>query len=89
MLRGKVSIQNVGQLSVSDLSFEAGSQKIKKAIAKVYTTVASGQSQVEISLSRIRTIKITLIGSKQPGNYSISSLGTVFNALFLGGGAKR
>ncbi|MFT4847610.1 MAG: protein involved in polysaccharide export with SLBB domain [Sediminicola sp.] len=85
-VEGKISIQNVGQLSVSGLSFEATSQKIKNAIAKVYTTVASGQSQVEISLSRIRTIKITLIGSKQPGNYSISSLGTVYNALFLGGG---
>jgi protein involved in polysaccharide export with SLBB domain len=29
---------------------------------------------------------IRLIGSKQPGNYSISSLATVYNALFLGGG---
>jgi protein involved in polysaccharide export with SLBB domain len=85
-VEGKISIQNVGQLSVSGLSFEATSLRIKKAIAKVYNTVASGQSQVEISLSRIRTIKITLIGSKQPGNYSISSLGTVYNALFLGGG---
>ena len=85
-VEGKVNIKNVGSLSVSNLSFEAASQKIKKAIANVYTSVASGQSKVEISLSRIRTIKITLIGSKQPGNYSISSLGTVYNALFLGGG---
>jgi protein involved in polysaccharide export with SLBB domain len=40
-------------------------------------------------LSRIRTIKVTLIGSKQPGNYSISSLATVYNALFLGGGPAK
>lgn len=88
-VEGKVSIKNVGQFSISDLSFEAGSQKIKNAIAKVYSTVASGQSQVEVILSKIRTIKITLIGSKQPGNYSISSLGTVYNALFLGGGPAK
>lgn len=49
----------------------------------------SGQSQVGISLSRIRTIKVTLIGSKQPGNYSVSSLATVYNALFLGGGPAK
>ncbi|MDN3676049.1 SLBB domain-containing protein [Flavobacterium paronense] len=85
-VEGKVSIQNVGQFSVSGMTFEAATTKIKSAIAKVYSTVASGQSQVGISLSRIRTIKITLIGSKQPGNYSISSLATVYNALFLGGG---
>ena len=85
-VEGKISIQNVGQLSVSGMTFEAATKKIKSAIGKVYSTVASGQSQVGISLSRIRTIKITLIGSKQPGNYSISSLATVYNALFLGGG---
>jgi protein involved in polysaccharide export with SLBB domain len=42
-----------------------------------------------VSLSRIRTIKVTIIGSKQPGNYSISSLATVYNALFLGGGPGK
>lgn len=86
---GKVSIPNVGQLAVSGMTIEAASQKIKKAIAGVYSTVASGQSQVDISLSRIRTIKVTIIGSKQPGNYSVSSLATVYNALFLSGGPAQ
>ncbi|POY38099.1 sugar transporter [Flavobacterium alvei] len=86
---GKVSIQYVGQIPVSGMTIEAATQKIKSAIARVYSTVASGQSQVGISLSRIRTIKVTIIGSKQPGNYSISSLATVYNALFLGGGPGK
>jgi protein involved in polysaccharide export with SLBB domain len=51
----------------------AKTKKIRGAIAQVFSTVASGQSQVSVSLSRIRTIKVTIIGSKQPGNYSISS----------------
>jgi protein involved in polysaccharide export with SLBB domain len=55
----------------------------------VYSTVQSGQSQVGVSLSRIRTIRVTIIGSKQPGNYSVSSLATVYNALFLGGGPGK
>jgi protein involved in polysaccharide export with SLBB domain len=88
-LEGKVNIQNVGQISVSGITIEAATQKIKTAIARVYSTVSSGQSQISISLSRIRTIKVTLIGSKQPGNYSISSLATVYNALFLGGGPSK
>ena len=85
-VEGKVIIKYVGQLSVIGMTVEAATKKIKNAIASVYSTVRSGQSQVSISLSRVRTIKITLIGSKLPGNYSISSLGTVYNALFLGGG---
>ncbi|MGL2988144.1 SLBB domain-containing protein [Flavobacterium sp. RSSA_27] len=88
-VEGKVSVQYVGQIAVSGLTIEAATQKIRAAIARVYSTVASGQSQVGVSLSRIRTIKVTLIGSKQPGNYSISSLATVYNALYLGGGPAK
>lgn len=88
-VEGKVNIQYVGQIAVSGMTIEAASVKIKNAIARVYSTVRSGQSQVGISLSRIRTIKVTLIGSQQPGNYSISSLATVYNALFLGGGPAK
>jgi protein involved in polysaccharide export with SLBB domain len=85
-VEGKVSIQYVGQISVAGMSIEAATQKIRGAMSKVYSTLGSGQSQLSVSLSRIRTIRVTIIGSKQPGNYSISSLATVYNALFLGGG---
>ncbi|CAM2785417.1 protein involved in polysaccharide export, contains SLBB domain of the beta-grasp fold [Flavobacterium succinicans] len=88
-VEGKVTIQYVGQIPVSGLTIEAATQKIRAAIARVYSTVASGQSQVGVSLSRIRTIKVTIIGSKQPGNYSVSSLATVYNALYLGGGPSK
>ncbi|WP_035668027.1 SLBB domain-containing protein [Flavobacterium sp. 83] len=88
-MEGKVNIQYVGQIPVSGMTIEAATQKIKEAIARVYSTVRSGQSQVGISLSRIRTIRVTLIGSRQPGNYSVSSLATVYNALFLGGGPGK
>jgi protein involved in polysaccharide export with SLBB domain len=88
-VEGKISIQYVGQISVSGMSIEAATQKIKSAIAKVYSTVRSGQSQVSVSLSQIRTIKITVVGGKQPGNYSISSLATVYNALHLAGGPGK
>lgn len=88
-VEGKINIQYVGQIPVSGMTIEAATQKIKNAIARVYSTVSSGQSQVGVSLSRIRTIKVTIIGSKQPGNYSISSLATVYNALFLGGGPGK
>jgi len=88
-VEGKVNIQYVGQISVSGMTIEAATQKIKGAMGRVYSTINSGQSQVGVSLTRIRTIRVTLIGSKQPGNYSVSSLATVYNALFLGGGPRK
>lgn len=88
-VEGRITIDYVGQIYVSGMSIEAATQKIKVAIAKVYSTVRSGQSQVSISLSQIRTIKVTIVGGKQPGNYSISSLATVYNALHLAGGPGK
>ncbi|MHC0447277.1 SLBB domain-containing protein [Flavobacterium sp. 3-218] len=88
-VEGKINIDYVGQISVSGMSIEAATQKIKAAIARVYSTVLSGQSQVSVSLGKIRTIKVTIVGGKQPGNYSISSLATVYNALHLAGGPGK
>jgi len=88
-VEGKISIEYVGQIAVSGMTIEAATQKIKAAIARVYSTVRSGQSQVSVSLGKIRTIKITVVGGKQPGNYSISSLATVYNALHLAGGPGK
>ncbi|MCR4030904.1 MULTISPECIES: SLBB domain-containing protein [Flavobacterium] len=88
-VEGKISIEYVGEIAVSGMTIEAATQKIKAAIARVYSTVRSGQSQVSISLGKIRTIKITVVGGKQPGNYSISSLATVYNALHLAGGPGK
>lgn len=88
-VEGQISIEYVGQISVSGMTIEAATQKIKAAIARVYSTVRSGQSQVSVSLGKIRTIKITVVGGKQPGNYSISSLATVYNALHLAGGPGK
>jgi protein involved in polysaccharide export with SLBB domain len=60
-VEGKISIQNVGEISVSGMKIEAATQKIESAIARVYSTVSSGQSQVR--LGRIRTIKVTIIAN--------------------------
>lgn len=86
---GRIGVQYVGQISVAGMTIEAATQKIKGAMSKVYSTVKSGQSQVSVSLNKIRTIKVTVVGGNQPGNYSVSSLATVFNALHLAGGPGK
>ena len=83
---GKISLPIIGQIFVSGLTFEAAKSLIKKSCSKIYGSLNSGQSSLSMSLSKIRTIKITIIGAKKPGNYSVSSLSTVFNALHIAGG---
>lgn len=83
---GYISVPVVGQIHVSGLSFEAAKTQIKAASQKTYPSLITGQSQISLSLAKIRSIRITIIGAQKPGNYSVSSLSTVFNALHIAGG---
>lgn len=85
---GRITLPVVGQIFVNGLTFEAARIQIKKACGKIYSSLNSGQSSLSVSLSKIRTIKITIIGAKKSGNYSVSSLSTVFNALHIAGGPE-
>jgi protein involved in polysaccharide export with SLBB domain len=84
---GNISVPNVGQIKVVGMTIEAATQKIKNTLASsVYKTLQSGGSKMSLSLSKIRSIKVTVIGSNRPGTYNLSSLSTVFNALYVAGG---
>ena len=84
---GNVSIPNVGLIKVAGLTIEAATQKIKNTMGStVYTYLRSGGSKISVTLSKIRTIKVTIIGANRPATYRLSSLATVFNALYVSGG---
>lgn len=84
---GNISIPNVGLIRVAGLTIEAATQKIKTTMGSgVYTFLRSGGSKISVTLSKIRTIKVTIIGANRPATYRLSSLATVFNALYVSGG---
>lgn len=84
---GFISIPNVGQIKVAGMTIESATEKIKSVMGNgVYSYLKSGGSKISVTLSKIRSIKVTIIGSNRPGSFSISSLATVFNALYIAGG---
>ncbi len=85
---GEIYIQNVGPINVNGLSIEQATQKVKAKLAStIYNAIKSGQTQVQISLGKIRSIRVTVIGqAKKPGTYTVSSLTTLYNILYLCGG---
>jgi len=84
---GNINIPNVGLIRVAGLTIEAATQKIKNTMGNtVYTYLRSGGSKIAVTLSKIRTIKVTIIGANRPATYRLSSLATVFNALYVSGG---
>ncbi|MES2850499.1 MAG: SLBB domain-containing protein [Bacteroidota bacterium] len=85
---GNIYIPQVGPVFVNGLSIEQASAKIKsKLAATIYRAIRGGSTRVQISLGKIRSIRVTVIGeAKKPGTYTVSSLTTAFNLLYLCGG---
>jgi len=84
---GKIQVDNVGQIKVAGLTIEAAKTRIKQQMATTaYSSLARGESKLDISLGDIRTIHITVIGAYKSGTYNVSSLSNVISALSEAGG---
>ena len=83
---GTINIPNVGEVFVSGLPFEGAKSKLQKQVGRIYTTLASGSSKFSVSVSNYRTILVTIIGAQQPGNYRLSAMSSIYNALHVAGG---
>lgn len=79
---GKVFVPQVGEIIGWGLSVEEFTKLAKKKFRKVYTDF-----ELTVSLGKIRSLQIYVTGEvNRPGAYSVSSLTSILNALFLAGG---
>jgi protein involved in polysaccharide export with SLBB domain len=85
---GEIYIPSVGPINVNGLSIEQATIKIKDKLAStIYRAINTGKTKVQVTLGKIRSIRVTVIGeAKKPGTYTVSSLTTLFNILYLCGG---
>jgi protein involved in polysaccharide export with SLBB domain len=84
---GTILIPQVGSINVLGLSIEAAISRIKTKMGQTaYPSLKNNSSKLSITLSKIRSIRITIIGAVKPGNFTVSSLTTVFNSLSQSGG---
>ena len=84
---GSIRIPNIGPIVVSGLSMEEAKIKIKRQLSKLYGDMNSGKTSFQMVLTTIRSIGVTLIGEvMHPGTYTLPSLATIANALYVSGG---
>ena len=85
---GSINIPFIGIVPVTGITIEQATKRIKdKMIHSGYASMGTTQTQLQVSIGKIRSIKVTVIGdAKKPGSYNISSLSTLFNALYAAGG---
>jgi len=84
---GTVLIENLGPVYVHGLSIEDASDRIIDELKRVYRGLRPGSPDqttfARVHLSDLRSIQVTIMGEVHaPGNYTLSSLATVFNALY-------
>lgn len=89
---GTVRILNLSPIYVNGLTIESASERIVGRLRQLYQGINMPGSGVsaQITLGNVRSIKITLTGEVvKPGTYTVSSLATVFNALYAAGGPSE
>lgn len=84
---GNVNVKYAGIVNLNGLSIEAAASVLKNKLAKYYPALNNGQTKLQLSLGNIRSIRVILIGAvNKPGTYSLPSLASLFNALYVSGG---
>lgn len=82
---GSISFPESGPMSVAGLSFDEARQQIKKRVSEQYIGV-----EASVSLGELRSMRVFVLGeARNPGSYSVSSLSTITNALYVSGGIKQ
>ena len=80
--QGTVFIPKVGEVPAWGLTLSEFESRLDGHLNQVYTGY-----QKKVTLGKIRTIKVFVYGEvKSPGGYAISSLSSLFNALYAAGG---
>jgi polysaccharide export outer membrane protein len=82
---GTVSFPQSGPQTVAGLTFDQARQQIKKRVSEQYIGV-----QASVSLGELRSMRVFVLGeARNAGSYTVSSLSTITNALYVSGGIKR
>jgi len=81
---GVININKIGPVVVAGMNFS----EVKQAIDDRFSTQLIGV-KTSVTLGELRSVRIFVLGeAKRSGSYTVSSLSTITNALFVSGGIK-
>ncbi len=87
---GSIMVDRLGPIYLNGMTIKDANNYVQRKFAEVYAGIdAGGASQIKLTLGQIRTIQINVMGEvAAPGTYSLSSLSSVFHALYRAGGVN-
>nr|WP_245904101.1 SLBB domain-containing protein [Dysgonomonas alginatilytica] len=88
---GSITVDRLGPLFLNGMSVKEANDYVQRKFGDIYSGLDSGGStQIKLTLGQIRTIQINVMGEVvTPGTYSLSSLSSVFHALYRAGGVNN
>lgn len=89
---GYINVDILGPIYLSGKTIESANSFLKNKLSQIYEGLNGGEEQtgIQLSLGQVRSIQISIIGEvPNPGTYQVSSLATVFHAMFQAGGVKE
>lgn len=87
---GTIKIENLAPIYVNGNTIEQAKAKIVERLKTIFAGLQNGRLNADVTLGNVRSIKVTLVGEvTSPGSYTVSSLASAFNALYLSGGPNK
>ena len=82
---GYIVIEGVGPIKLAGQTVERAKSALRNKLSQHYSDCS-----IDLSLSETRSIQVQVMGEvKVPGTYTLSSLSTAFNALYMAGGISK
>lgn len=88
---GAVLISGLGPVYIVGMSIEQAQEHLKNELSRIYQDLIceTPSTYMSVSLGGIRSIKVNMVGEVAvPGTYTLPSLATLFNALYMAGGVN-
>ena len=85
---GFINIEEIGLVYLGGMTIKEAESHMCRKLASIYSVGdEDAQSEFKLTLGAIRTITVNIMGEVvAPGTYSLSSLSTIYHALYKAGG---
>ena len=85
---GFINIEEIGLAYLGGMTIKEASEYMHRKLSSIYSIGdENAQSEFKLTLGAIRTITVNIMGEVvAPGTYSLSSLSTIYHALYKAGG---
>ena len=88
---GNIVISDVGPIGAVGSTVQQLKDRLLRRMTAVYSSLKNGSSDatsfIDVSIGKVKTSQVFVLGEvEQPGGYSISSLSSIMQALYVAGG---